>query len=88
MSTLSLQWRGHSSCVMQTPGGVTVVFDPWFTGNPRFPKGCEPTAADLVLVSHGHSDHITDAAAVAKATGATVVGCGMWCPCTTAPFRC
>ena len=28
----------------------------------------------MILVSHGHSDHITDAAATAKATGATVVG--------------
>jgi L-ascorbate metabolism protein UlaG (beta-lactamase superfamily) len=74
MSTLSLQWLGHSSVVMQTPGGVTVVFDPWFTGNPSFPEGGQPTVADLVLVSHGHSDHITDAAAVATATGATVVG--------------
>jgi len=76
MAPLSLTWLGHSSFVMTTPGGVTVVFDPWFTGNPSFPQGREPKAADLVLVSHGHSDHITDAAAVAASTGATVVG--MW----------
>lgn len=76
MAQLSLTWLGHSSFVMTTPGGVTVVFDPWFTGNPSFPQGREPKAADLVLVSHGHSDHITDAAAVAASTGATVVG--MW----------
>ena len=76
MAQLSLTWLGHSSFVMTTPGGVTVVFDPWYTGNPSFPQGREPKAADLVLVSHGHSDHITDAAAVAASTGATVVG--MW----------
>jgi len=76
MAPLSLTWLGHSSFVMTTPGGVTVVFDPWFTGNPSFPQGREPKSADLVLVSHGHSDHITDAAAVAASTGATVVG--MW----------
>ena len=34
----------------------------------------KPTKADLILVSHGHSDHITDAAAMAKQTNATVVG--------------
>jgi len=76
MAPLNLTWLGHSSFVMTTPGGVTVVFDPWYTGNPSFPQGREPKAADLVLVSHGHSDHITDAAAVAASTGATVVG--MW----------
>ena len=60
--------------VLRTPGGKTVLFDPWYTGNPQFPGRREPKAADLILVSHGHSDHITDAAAMAKATGATVVG--------------
>jgi len=74
MSTLRLTWLGHSSFVMQTPGGVTVVLEPWFTGNPSFPEGHQPAAADLVLVSHGHSDHITDAAALSMATGATAVG--------------
>ena len=52
-----------------------MLFDPWYTGNPSFPGKARPKAADLILVSHGHSDHITDAAAMAKATGATVVGC-------------
>jgi L-ascorbate metabolism protein UlaG (beta-lactamase superfamily) len=52
----------------------TLLFDPWYTGNPSFPESARPTKADLILVSHGHSDHITDAAAMAKATGATVVG--------------
>ena len=70
---LAITWLGHSAFSLKTPGGATVLFDPWYTGNPRFPAGHEPRAADLVLVSHGHSDHTTDAAAVAKATGATVV---------------
>jgi L-ascorbate metabolism protein UlaG (beta-lactamase superfamily) len=40
----------------------------------RQPEVPRPAKADLILVSHGHSDHITDAAAMAKSTGATVVG--------------
>jgi L-ascorbate metabolism protein UlaG (beta-lactamase superfamily) len=71
---LSITWLGHASFSMVTPGGKTVLFDPWYTGNPSFPEGHRPTRADLVLISHGHSDHITDAAAIAKSTGATVVG--------------
>jgi len=75
MSTgrLSITWLGHSAFSLRTPGGKTLLFDPWYTGNPSFPAGREPKAADLILVSHGHSDHITDAAPVAKRTGATVV---------------
>jgi len=75
MSTrrLSITWLGHSAFSLRTPGGKTLLFDPWYTGNPSFPAGREPKAADLILVSHGHSDHITDAAPVAKRTSATVV---------------
>ena len=51
-----------------------MLFDPWYTGNPSFPANAKPTKADVIFVSHGHSDHITDAAATAKATGATVIG--------------
>jgi L-ascorbate metabolism protein UlaG (beta-lactamase superfamily) len=51
-----------------------VLLDPWYTGNPAFPERARPKTADLILISHGHSDHITDAAAMAKQTGATVVG--------------
>lgn len=72
--TLAITWLGHSAFSIRTPGGKTVLFDPWYTGNPSFPPGREPTVADLILISHGHSDHIGDAAAVARRTGATAVG--------------
>ena len=73
MASLAITWLGHSSFNVRTPGGTTVLFDPWYTGNPSFPANAKPANADLILVSHGHSDHITDAAAMAKQTGATVV---------------
>jgi L-ascorbate metabolism protein UlaG (beta-lactamase superfamily) len=74
MTSLAITWLGHSSFSLRTPGGKTILLDPWYTGNPSFPAGAKPTKADVILVSHGHSDHITDAAAMAKSTGATVVG--------------
>ena len=74
MSTLAITWLGHSSFVVRTPGDQTLLFDPWYTGNPSFPANAKPTNADLILLSHGHSDHITDAVAMAKSTDAIVVG--------------
>ena len=74
MASLAITWLGHSAFVVRTPGEKTILFDPWYTGNPSFPDGAKPAQADLILISHGHSDHITDAAAMAKQTGATVVG--------------
>ena len=80
MQNLAITWLGHSSFRVRSPGGKEILFDPWFTGNPSFPEAARPARADLILVSHGHSDHITDAAVMAKATGATVVG--IWEICT------
>lgn len=74
MDSLAITWLGHSAFRLRTPGGKEVLLDPWYTGNPSFPAAVRPKAADLILISHGHSDHITDAAAMAKQTGATVVG--------------
>jgi L-ascorbate metabolism protein UlaG (beta-lactamase superfamily) len=73
MQTLAITWLGHSAFRLRTPGGKEILFDPWYSGNPAFPASARPKAADLILISHGHSDHITDAAAMAKETGAAVV---------------
>jgi L-ascorbate metabolism protein UlaG (beta-lactamase superfamily) len=80
MSTLSITWLGHAAFRLRTPGGKEILLDPWYTGNPSFPAQAKPKQAELILISHGHSDHITDAAAMAKGTGATVVG--IWEVCT------
>ena len=74
MQSMQITWLGHSSFRVRTPGGKEILFDPWYTGNPVFPESARPKAADLILVSHGHSDHFTDVVAMAKQTGATVVG--------------
>lgn len=74
MGSLAITWLGHASFILRTPGDRTLLFDPWYTSNPSCPQHLRPTRADLVLVSHGHHDHIGDAAAIARATNATVVG--------------
>ena len=73
MSALSITWYGHATFVIGTPGGRRIVFDPWLTGNPKAPAGAKIDKADVICVSHGHSDHTSDVLPVARATGATVV---------------
>jgi len=75
MQKLSITWFGHSTFVIRTPGGKRVMFDPWLTGNPSCPDAMKkPPKVDLILVSHGHSDHTDDLVAVARESGAPVVG--------------
>ena len=73
MSRLSITWYGHATFLVGTPGGKRLVFDPWLTGNPRTPAGAKIDKADVICVTHGHSDHTRDVIAVARATGAPVV---------------
>jgi L-ascorbate metabolism protein UlaG (beta-lactamase superfamily) len=62
----TITWYGHACVEVRTPGGETILIDPWF-GNPKSPK---PAAAvstcNVLLVTHGHSDHFGDALALAS----------------------
>lgn len=67
-------WLGHATFLVTTPGGKRIVLDPWLEGNPKCPPAYHHLdRADLILISHGHFDHMGSAVALAKATGAPVV---------------
>ena len=59
-------WYGHSCVEVRTPGGKVILIDPWF-GNPRSPRTADSIErCDLLLVTHGHYDHMGDAVALAS----------------------
>jgi L-ascorbate metabolism protein UlaG (beta-lactamase superfamily) len=71
---LHVTWLGHSTFVVTSPKGVRVLFDPFITNNPSCPPAAKRvTAVDLILITHGHSDHCEDAPHIARDSGATVV---------------
>jgi L-ascorbate metabolism protein UlaG (beta-lactamase superfamily) len=75
MPSVKIRWFGHSGFSIQDPSGKTVLVDPWFQGNPTAPTGPEEvTKAEFILLTHDHFDHAADAVAIARNTGALVVG--------------
>lgn len=59
-------WYGHACVEVRTPGGKVVLIDPWF-GNPLSPRRADAVdRCDLLLVTHGHGDHMGDAVALAS----------------------
>ncbi|MCA9156354.1 MAG: metal-dependent hydrolase [Planctomycetales bacterium] len=70
--TIEVRWYGHGTWGI-TAGEHRIVLDPFFNDNPKSPIKAEQVEADYILVSHGHFDHVADAAAIANRTGATVL---------------
>lgn len=67
-----VRWLGHSAFHL-SGGGADVLVDPWLTGNPKAAASADELPADVILLTHGHGDHLGDTVAIAKRTGATVV---------------
>jgi L-ascorbate metabolism protein UlaG (beta-lactamase superfamily) len=63
---------GHA-CLLFESNGTHVLVDPFLTGNPAAATTADKVPADFILISHGHGDHVGDAIAIAKRTGAMVV---------------
>src|SRR5689334_3040422 len=74
MQKFTFKWLGHATFLFTTPGGTRVLLDPWITGNPSTPETARKIGdVDLMLITHGHSDHTGDAVSLGRSTGAQVV---------------
>jgi L-ascorbate metabolism protein UlaG (beta-lactamase superfamily) len=69
-----LTWLGHSAFKIESPQGVKILIDPWLAGNPKAPSNrTEIGKIDLILVTHGHGDHLGDTVEIARESDAHVV---------------
>jgi L-ascorbate metabolism protein UlaG (beta-lactamase superfamily) len=69
---MEIRFLGHAAFALEHDG-KTVLVDPFLTGNPKAAVSADELAADAILLTHGHADHIGDTVAIAKRTGAPVV---------------
>jgi L-ascorbate metabolism protein UlaG (beta-lactamase superfamily) len=69
-----LTWLGHAAFRVDSPGGKRIYVDPFLTGNPKTPDSeREPERCDLILLTHGHGDHVGDTVALHQRFGCPVV---------------
>lgn len=72
MSVVAITYHGHA-CFGVKVNGTSLLIDPFLADNPLSDVGPGDVAADYILVSHGHGDHVGDAVAIAQRTGAMVI---------------
>jgi L-ascorbate metabolism protein UlaG (beta-lactamase superfamily) len=74
-----IKWFGHAAFSITTPNGKVLLIDPWLNNpsNPEAKDGKDPlgaiTKVDYILLTHGHRDHVGDAVAIARKTGAALI---------------
>jgi L-ascorbate metabolism protein UlaG (beta-lactamase superfamily) len=67
-----LTWFGHAAFALDVDQ-QRILIDPYLSDNPTAATSPGELTADFIVISHGHGDHVGDAVAIAKRTGATVI---------------
>ena len=74
-----LLWYSQAAFKLTTPGGKVILIDPWIMGAPLTPPELQNLdgigKVDLILVTHGHGDHLGDALELSKKNNAPI-----WAP--------
>lgn len=71
---VSFTWIGHGSWKARSAKGKEILIDPWVMNNPAAPETLKTVdRCDLMLITHGHFDHIHDAVEIAQRTKPTII---------------
>lgn len=73
---IEVTWLGHAAFEIVSPGGTRILIDPFIKDNPKTPDGLKDLSRykpNAILVTHSHFDHVSDAVAIAKSSGASVI---------------
>ncbi len=71
---IKITYLGHAAFKIVSPKGVVIYIDPFLSGNPKTPAELKTVEkADLILITHGHADHVGDTVTIAERTNAKVI---------------
>jgi L-ascorbate metabolism protein UlaG (beta-lactamase superfamily) len=68
---MKITWHGHSAFELQD--SLITLIDPFLTGNPMADVKQDEVDPDVIVVTHGHADHMGDTMTIAERTGCKVV---------------
>ena len=71
---MEIRWLGHSAFEIITDENVKILIDPFISNNPACPVPVEELKPDIILVTHGHADHLGDAMEISNLTQASIAG--------------
>lgn len=70
---MDITYWGHACFLLESESGKKIIVDPFIKDNPTAPVKVEDVKVDLVVVTHGHFDHLGDAVEIAKNSGCKIV---------------
>ncbi|MCR4962840.1 MAG: metal-dependent hydrolase [Firmicutes bacterium] len=71
---MKITFEGHSCFTITGAKGSVALIDPFISDNPQCKKEAADFHPDLLLVTHGHSDHLGDALAIARQADSVLAG--------------
>lgn len=85
---MKITYEGHACFQLENDDGLTILLDPYINGNSAAVKKPADFQPHLILVSHGHGDHLGDALEIAGQSGATLAGAAdLWAALNTSGLK-
>ncbi|MBX7076385.1 MAG: metal-dependent hydrolase [Methanobacteriaceae archaeon] len=70
---MEITWLSHSAFLIESDEGVKILIDPFISNNPACTIPVEEIEADIICITHGHSDHFGDAMEIAHECNAPII---------------
>ena len=69
---MEIRWLGHSAFEIISDDNVRILIDPFISNNPSCEVPVEELNPDIILLTHGHSDHFGDALEISNSTNSPI----------------
>lgn len=70
---MKLSYHGQSCFMITTESNFKILIDPYISGNPLSDLNAHSINADIIVVTHGHTDHVGDSVLISKRLNIPIV---------------